>query len=1289
MKIKFPASRVINRCVFLLMATVALFGAGSRATAQSIWGYALSFDGTNDSVSANGITITNTSMTIELWARRASGGTWDPFVWQGGPGPSNGLFFAFSYLDTVTFSYYGNELSTAESYADTGWHHWAATHDRTTGQRCIYRDGQVVAADTNWWCYTGSGELSLGVLPYAAPDYFHGQLDEVRIWNLARTVTEIREHLHERLTGQEPDLVAYWRFDEGSGVTAHDSSTNGHDGNLNGPQWTLSTVSPWGNALSLNGVNAYVHATIPPLPSNYTVSAWVYLRAGGNVVGGPVVGLLSATSCGTSAEVLIRSQTSSSADPQYLELGRCNSFVGTASTREVPLNQWTHVAVSVSATKQVEYFINGIAAGSWDAGARDVTIGPNITLGDNTVRRFNGMLEDVRIWNKSRTEAEIQADLAHPLTGWESNLVAYWNFDEGAGDTAHDRTTNGLDGTLVNGPLWAASTTPFGAAPVAEVTSPQCPVWADAGKPMQFVVTGSDPDNDLSYCDMGVAGSLVGHQNFNSTNSGATCTFSYTFTEPGTNRVWFQVFDMQHNPSAGARCTVYVLKPPVNTNLSVLTYNLHLFEDSPLECIVKAGDFWTSRDVNWERDFWYWDDFRNSECYARVRDSGADIVALQEVWACSWRAGWQSALSSTYPYIYYCDSSSSCLNGLRAINLLLPTGIDSFAPAPAPWPGTALPNVEDWNHRHNTEGNGLVLLSKFPLSDITFRRFPTYTQGDFTVAEDSWADKGVIAATAHVGDFPIRVGISHALTGPDDYMSAEPNDYTAATIFTFKDKQAHPYYFGVTPENDLGYVTSFENYSYQEPDGPLYAVGRKQVGSPTSMQYGCVAAAGFELDGHSYFYGHHNNGQAIIRRFNDDPATGWVTTATMSRSPDYTCVTSFELNGEPYIFMNYPPELNAYILKISPDATNTTLACRQWIGDLASSAFFTLNGRPYLLAVHKNDKAVVYRVEDDASLTWSIEVQWRSDWTPTSYELNGQPYILAQTDAEYGAQIWKVVDPYPTNWIYTYFPGWNHEPHGCDGVRTFEIDGHPYLIALRNCCNIYPDSTYARNRPRQVALWRVNDDGQGLEPMFQLEDIRMIRDATVVNQEGPPAIMMGDFNIHKNKYGIMDNIFKRVDAVDAYVQVHGSAVGGETISPTNLVYHHFWPGETNYSRIDYVYVKGSGNGALLDPVNAYVVRDWRLPTPPANNEELSDHYPLFVEFSLQEACRLEARPLPDGRCQLSIPGTIGRLCEVQYSSDLATWGKLAEFRIAASPHLFTDPNPVTTGARFYRLRLLP
>ena len=77
-----------------------------------------------------------------------------------------------------------------------------------------------------------------------------------------------------------------------------------------------------------------------------------------------MVGVLSATNSGSSTEVLIHSVTGSYMDPQYLQIGRYGVFSGALSSNTVPLNQWAHVAVTVSSNKQANYFINGSPAGS-------------------------------------------------------------------------------------------------------------------------------------------------------------------------------------------------------------------------------------------------------------------------------------------------------------------------------------------------------------------------------------------------------------------------------------------------------------------------------------------------------------------------------------------------------------------------------------------------------------------------------------------------------------------------------------------------------------------------------------------------------------------------------------------------------------------------------------------------------------------------------------------------------------------------------------------------------------
>ena len=214
--------------------------------------------------------------------------------------------------------------------------------------------------------------------------------------------------------------------------------------------------TPPGSALSFNGSNQYVTANIPVLTNNYTVCAWVCLFSGGDL--SSPLAVLSATNCGGSAEVLIHSKTSSETDPQYLMLGRCGFFNSPTSTNAVPFNLWAHVAVTVDSNNLVSYFVNGLADVSWSGTGYNLSIGPNITLADNNIRHFNGVLADVQIWRIALSQTEIQAGMSQPPTGPEPGLVAYWPLDEGAGSTVGDLSGNGLTGNLVNSPPWVPFT---------------------------------------------------------------------------------------------------------------------------------------------------------------------------------------------------------------------------------------------------------------------------------------------------------------------------------------------------------------------------------------------------------------------------------------------------------------------------------------------------------------------------------------------------------------------------------------------------------------------------------------------------------------------------------------------------------------------------------------------------------------------------------------------------------------------------------------------------------------
>src|ERR1041384_8186266 len=136
---------------------------------------------------------------------------------------------------------------------------------------------------------------------------------------------------------------------------------------LSGLAVALSTVilvpkaaaQPSGYALDFRPAsNNYVsvNLTAPPA-SNYTLTAWVNLRTGGTA-SGTRMAVLGGATCNSTIEFLIHAWTDTPTDPQSLELGRCGAFNGGGTSSFVPLNTWTHVAVTVRSNKLVNYYIN-------------------------------------------------------------------------------------------------------------------------------------------------------------------------------------------------------------------------------------------------------------------------------------------------------------------------------------------------------------------------------------------------------------------------------------------------------------------------------------------------------------------------------------------------------------------------------------------------------------------------------------------------------------------------------------------------------------------------------------------------------------------------------------------------------------------------------------------------------------------------------------------------------------------------------------------------------------------
>ncbi len=71
-----------------------------------------------------------------------------------------------------------------------------------------------------------------------------------------------------------------------------------------------------------------------------------------------------------------------------------------------------------------------------------------------------GQFDEVRIWRRARTQAEIQATMRTPLTGKETGLATYYTFDQGTGPAGLDQTSGGAHTVLTGGASWTDKSAP-------------------------------------------------------------------------------------------------------------------------------------------------------------------------------------------------------------------------------------------------------------------------------------------------------------------------------------------------------------------------------------------------------------------------------------------------------------------------------------------------------------------------------------------------------------------------------------------------------------------------------------------------------------------------------------------------------------------------------------------------------------------------------------------------------------------------------------------------------------
>src|SRR3989338_1519791 len=384
-------------------------------------------------------------MTIEFWMYpRAHTANYVRAISKGGY-LDNGWTMYTGVIGTNTlYPYFGQNGGTGWSgamapgiaYQFNQWQHVAVTVKLGSSGKSYLNGislGSVVPAT---YYPTTTRQLRVG-LEGGSP--FNGMIDDVRIYNYARTQKQIVEDMlgsPKAVSAGGGNAVGYWKLDEGYGGAAYDSGPNKINGTISNGTWTNS--GKFGKAQTF-GATTSVTATITDPAYSNTLSLWV----------NPTTSVASKTLV-TAAKLT----TDSSSRPVY---GGCT---GTALT----LSQWTHIAAMSDGSGSCKIYQNGIQTASSTTG---VTFGTSVNIGASS---FTGSIDEVKIYSYPLTADEIKLDYNKgssmvlgtlgSSSSYQPNAnsqiycvpgdstscaapVGEWNFEEGTTGTSYDISGNG------------------------------------------------------------------------------------------------------------------------------------------------------------------------------------------------------------------------------------------------------------------------------------------------------------------------------------------------------------------------------------------------------------------------------------------------------------------------------------------------------------------------------------------------------------------------------------------------------------------------------------------------------------------------------------------------------------------------------------------------------------------------------------------------------------------------------------------------------------------------------
>lgn len=423
-------------------------GSATTTSSSKVGPYCGTFNGSTDYASTSATTVTNftktDAFTVEAWVYNTA----VPADWQSNTIVANSkcsednykgwrmaynqdkkYYAALGYYDG---SWHNIAVVGDNTYEAGEWHHVAYVNTGVAGEQKIYvngvDDGGTLTNNTDSFSYSGAHLIYIGRRGVCNDSYHEGRIDDVRVYNYARTA----EQIYNDYKSTHGTMVADTKFVDGK----------------------------IGKALEFDGTGDYVDCGNDGIfnVNIFTIEGWFKIDA---------IGDWRWAACKHPTADNDGFRVGFNGSNKWIFRDRETS-VDTISNGSVTADTWYHVAWVKEGTgaNELKVYVNGALDNSGtSAGSFDNTAPLLIGKWNGATDEWDGLIDDLRFYNYARTAAQISKDhnaglAAHTgiATGiadpWGGALpIGHWKLDENTGVLARDASGNGNDGTIT-GATW-------------------------------------------------------------------------------------------------------------------------------------------------------------------------------------------------------------------------------------------------------------------------------------------------------------------------------------------------------------------------------------------------------------------------------------------------------------------------------------------------------------------------------------------------------------------------------------------------------------------------------------------------------------------------------------------------------------------------------------------------------------------------------------------------------------------------------------------------------------------